>query len=111
MTDTRGWAKQQPAAYAHEGLAWQADALRSGGRILFEPDAVVHHYNRPGFLTLLRRNYRRGFSAIETKAHTRAARQARIDHLAIAYSGGLAAGGVRWIRFGVAASEARPRWE
>jgi hypothetical protein len=29
----------------------------------------------------------------------------------LAYSAGLAAGGVRWMRFGPTASEARPRWE
>lgn len=149
---TCGWTEQQPAAYAHEELAWQAEVLRSGGRILFEPNAVVHHFNRPGFLNLLRRNYRWGFSAIETKAQTRAARQAWIYRHPIllvaaalpiavastgyvvacwvragvlepllmlpviltarlAYSAGLAAGGIRWIRFGAAAPEARPRWE
>lgn len=149
---TCGWTEEQPAAYAHEELAWQADVLRSGGRILFEPEAVVHHFNRPGFLNLLRRNYRWGFSAIETKAQTGAARQAWIyRHPAVlvlaalpiavastayvvgcwvragvlepllmspvifaarlAYSAGLAAGGVRWIRFGSGAPEARARWE
>jgi hypothetical protein len=29
----------------------------------------------------------------------------------LAYSAGLAAGAVRWMRFGPAAAEARPRWE
>lgn len=149
---TCGWTEQQPAAYAHEELAWQSEVLRSGGRILFEPNAVVHHFNRPGFLNLLRRNYRWGFSAIETKAQTGAARQAWIYRHPIllvaaalpiglastgyvvgswvragvlepllmlpvilaarlAYSAGLTAGGIRWIRFGPAAPEARPRWE
>jgi glycosyltransferase involved in cell wall biosynthesis len=149
---TCGWTEQQPAAYAHEELAWQADVLRSGGRILFEPEAAVHHFNRPGFLNLLRRNYRWGFSAIETKAQTGAARLAWIYRhpvalvvaalplalastayvvwcwvragilepllmlpvilaARLAYSAGLAAGGIRWIRFGSAAPEARPRWE
>ena len=49
---------------------------RAGGRIVFDPRAIVYHYNRPGFANLLRRNYRWGFSAIESKAPTRAARQA-----------------------------------
>lgn len=149
---TRGWTEEQPAAYAHEELAWQADVLRAGGRILFEPDAVVYHYNRPGFLQLLRRNYRWGFSAIETKAQTGAARLAWIyEHPSLlvlaslpialastvyvvgcwaragvfepllmwpavlaarlAYSTGLAIGGIRWVRHGTSAPEARPRWE
>jgi glycosyltransferase involved in cell wall biosynthesis len=149
---TPGFTEQQPIAYAHEELVWQAEIRRAGGRILFEPRAVVAHYNRPGFRNLLRRNYRWGFSAIESKAPTGAARAAWIyrhpalllagavplafgstgyillcwlragvlEPLAmgpavlaarLAYSAGLMAGGVRWIRFGPAAAEARPRWE
>ena len=48
----------------------------AGGRILFDPQAIVYHYNRPGFRNLLRRNYRWGYSAIESKAPTGAARMA-----------------------------------
>lgn len=149
---TGGWTEQQPVAYAHEELAWQAEIRRKGGRILFEPEAVVYHYNRPGFRNLLRRNYRWGFSAIESKAPTGAARQAWVYRhpkllmigslplafgstiyivvcwlragvfeplwmlpgvlaAQLAYSAGLVAGGIRWLRFGGAAPEARPRWE
>jgi glycosyltransferase involved in cell wall biosynthesis len=149
---TRGFTEQQPVAYAHEELAWQAEVRRAGGRMLFEPAAIVYHYNRPGFWNLLRRNYRWGYSAIESKAPTGAARLAWVYRypallvlaslpLAIgstayiewcwlragvlepllmcpavlaarlAYSAGLVAGGVRWLRFGVGAAEARPRWE
>jgi glycosyltransferase involved in cell wall biosynthesis len=149
---TSGWTEQQPAAYAHEELAWQGEVRRNGGRILFEPSAVVLHYNRPGFGNLLRRNYRWGFSAIETKARTGAARRAWIYEYPallvvaglplalgsalyvvscwlrarvfeplwmlpailvarLAYSAGLVAGGLRWMRFGAAAPETRPRWE
>jgi glycosyltransferase involved in cell wall biosynthesis len=71
-----GFTEQQPVAYAHEELAWQGEVQRSGGRIVFEPGAIVHHYNRPGFGNLLRRNYRWGYSAIESKAATGAARLA-----------------------------------
>lgn len=147
-----GFTEQQPVAYAHEELAWQAAIRRRGGRIRFEPRAIVYHYNRPGFRNLLRRNYRWGFSAIESKAPTRAARLAWVYRypavlilaslpLALgsaayivacwvragvlepllmlpwvvsaraAYSAGLVAGGIRWLRFGPAAAEARPRWE
>jgi glycosyltransferase involved in cell wall biosynthesis len=149
---TRGFTEQQPVAYAHEELAWQAEIHRRGGRIVFEPRAIVHHYNRPGFQNLLRRNYRWGFSAIESKAPTGAARLPWVyRHPALlitgslplalattayivgcwmragvleqllmlpavlaarlAYSAGLAAGGIRWIRYGAGAAEARPRWE
>lgn len=112
----------------------------------------MYHYNRPGFRNLLRRNYRWGFSAIESKAPTGAARQAWVYRhpellmigslplafgstiyivvcwlragvfeplwmlpgvlaAQLAYSAGLVAGGIRWLRFGGAAPEARPRWE
>jgi glycosyltransferase involved in cell wall biosynthesis len=149
---TGGFTEQQPIAYAHEELAWQAEVRRSGGRIVFDPRAVVYHYNRPGFRNLLRRNYRWGYSAIESKAPTGAARMAWVyrhpvllvtaslplaaasaGYIAwcwaragalepllmfpvvvaarLAYSAGLVAGGVRWMRFGPAAAEVRPRWE
>jgi len=101
---------------------------------------------------LLRRNYRWGFSAIESKAQSRSARFAwvyrypallviaglplavgsagyilwcwvragRLEPVLmapvilaarLAYSAGLVAGGIRWMRFGPAAVEVRPRWE
>ncbi|HUR93149.1 MAG TPA: glycosyltransferase [Gemmatimonadales bacterium] len=149
---TRGFTEQQPVAYAHEELAWQAEVRRAGGRIRFDPRAIVYHCNRPGFRNLLRRNYRWGYSAIESKAPTGAARFAWVYRypallvlaslpLAVAstlyiawcwlragviepllmlpmvfaarlaYSAGLIAGGMRWMRFGASAAEARPRWE
>jgi glycosyltransferase involved in cell wall biosynthesis len=149
---TQGFTEQQPVAYAHEELAWQAEVRRAGGRIVFEPRAIVFHRNRPGFANLLRRNYRWGFSAIESKAQTGAARLAWVyRHPALlvtgslplalastayivtcwlragtiepllmlpavlaarlAYSAGLASGGVRWIRAGDKVPEMRPRWE
>lgn len=149
---TSGFTEHQPVAYAHEELGWQAEVQRAGERIVFEPRAVVYHYNRPGFGNLLRRNYRWGFSAIESKAPTRAARlawiyrypgllviasiplalastvyiigcwlQARVvEPLAmlpavlaarLAYSAGLVAGGIRWIRQGEAVAAVRSRWE
>jgi glycosyltransferase involved in cell wall biosynthesis len=149
---TGGFTEQQPIAYAHEELAWQASVRRAGGRIVFDPQAIVYHFNRPGFRNLLRRNYRWGYSAIESKASTGAARMAwayRYPALLVAaslplavgstayigwcwlragviepllmlpavlaarlaYSVGLVAGGLRWMRFGAAAAEVRPRWE
>jgi len=149
---TSGFTELQPVAYAHEELGWQAEIRRAGGRILFDPRAIVTHHNRPGFRNLLRRNYRWGFSAIESKAPTGAARMAWVYRhpmlllaaapplafastayillcwlragvaepvvmlpavlaARLAYSAGLMSGGVRWMRFGPAAAEARPRWE
>ena len=152
FTRSGGFTEQQPIAYAHEELAWQAEVRRAGGRIVFEPAAIVHHSNRPGFGNLLRRNYRWGYSAIESKARSGAARQAWVYRhpsllvlgsvpLAVAttayivgcwvrarmleplvmlpavlaarlaYSTGLVAGGIRWMRHGEAALATRPRWE
>jgi glycosyltransferase involved in cell wall biosynthesis len=73
---TGGFTEAQPIAYAHEELAWQGALRARGHAIRFEPRAVVHHYNRPGFGNLLRRNYRWAYSAIESKAETGAARMA-----------------------------------
>jgi glycosyltransferase involved in cell wall biosynthesis len=149
---TSGFTESQPVAYAHEELAWQDEVRRRGGRIMFDPLAIAFHYNRPGFRNLLRRNYRWGFSAIESKAATRVARFAWVYRhpvlllmaslplalgsagyivacwllvgvfepllmlpyvvaARLAYSAGLVAGAIRWMRFGPAAAEARPRWE
>ncbi len=149
---TRGFTEEQPVAYAHEELAWQAEVRAAGGRIVFEPRAIAYHNNRPGLKNLLRRNYRWGFSAIESKATSRAARFAwvyrypsllvltsvplaiasagyiiacwvRVGKLEpvlmaplvlaarLAYSAGLVAGGFRWMRYGEAAAQVRPRWE
>ena len=147
-----GFTERQPIAYSHEELAWQAAVRRAGGRIVFVPDARVYHHNRPGFGNLLRRNYRWGYSAIESKARTGAARAAWVYRhpgllvagslpialgttayilgcwirarvvepllmlpavlaARLAYSAGLVAGGIRWIRHGEAARPVRPRWE
>lgn len=73
---TRGFDERHPVAFAHEELGWQAELIRRGLRIYFEPDANVLHWNRAGFGNLLARNYRWGYSAIESKASTGAARMA-----------------------------------
>lgn len=69
-----GFNERHPVAYAHEELAWQAALQRTGQRIFFEPAAVAYHWNRPGVGQLLQRNYRWGYSAIESKAESGAAR-------------------------------------
>jgi glycosyltransferase involved in cell wall biosynthesis len=147
-----GFTEQHPVAYAHEELAWQAEVRRLGVEIFFEPRAIVYHRNRPGMGNLLRRNYRWGYSAIESKAQSGAARLAwiyrypavlvaaslplafgstayilscwvRVGVLEpllmlpallaarLAYSAGLVAGGLRWMRHRGVAPAMRPRWE
>lgn len=71
-----GFDERQPVAYAHEELAWQGRVREAGEAISFEPGAVVFHFNRPGLGNLLRRNYRWGYSSIESKAESGAARMA-----------------------------------
>ena len=36
----RGFTEQQPIAYSHEELAWQAAVRRAGGRIVFDPGGI-----------------------------------------------------------------------
>ncbi len=86
---TSGFAETPPFEYTNEERFWLAELHRSGHRIYFEPRAVAHHYNKPGFLNMLRRNYRWGYTAIESKSQTGAARMAwlyRYPTLLIAFS-------------------------
>jgi len=71
---TSMFEERQPIAFAHEELGWQAEVQRRGIKIYFEPEALVQHFNRPGFGNLLRRNYRWAYSSVETKNETGAAR-------------------------------------
>lgn len=73
---TSGFIEDGPAAYAHEELRWQSELAQAGYAIHFAPRAVVDHVNRPGLANLLKRNYRWGYSAVQTKAETGAARAA-----------------------------------
>jgi len=76
LRDSAGFAEEGAAAYAHEELVWQSQLRDAGYRIHFEPRAMVLHHNRRGLGNLLRRNYRWGYSAVETKAATGTARWA-----------------------------------
>ncbi|MGI9288133.1 MAG: glycosyltransferase [Pseudomonadales bacterium] len=71
---TCGYSTRPPLDYTNEERFWQAELKNKGHGIYFEPQAVAYHYNRPGFLNLLRRNYRWGYTAIEAKSQTGAAR-------------------------------------
>jgi glycosyltransferase involved in cell wall biosynthesis len=73
--DSAGF-EELPFFYACEERAWQAELRAKGHRIYFEPRAVAYHYNRPGFRNLLSRNYRWGYTAIESKHKTGSARLA-----------------------------------
>jgi len=73
---TSGFTDRPPMEYTNEERAWLGELQRSGHRIFFEPRAVAFHHNRPGFMNLLRRNYRWGYTAIESKSRTGAARMA-----------------------------------
>lgn len=73
---TEGFASDPPFDYTNEERFWQGRLLAAGHRIYFEPRAVAAHYNRPGFRNLMRRNYRWGYTAVEAKSRTGAARAA-----------------------------------
>ncbi|MBA2670877.1 MAG: glycosyltransferase [Gemmatimonadetes bacterium] len=73
---TAGFTEHQPYAYTNEERAWQAELQRRGHRIYFAPLALAYHHNRPGFLNLLRRNYRWAYTAIPSKATSGSARMA-----------------------------------
>jgi glycosyltransferase involved in cell wall biosynthesis len=64
---TAGFTERLPAADGHEELAWQERLRQAGHAIHFEPSAVVLHRYRPGWLSLLRRNYRWAYSALRSK--------------------------------------------
>jgi len=71
---TEGFTEEPPFNYTNEERAWQGALRAEGHGIWFEPAAVVWHHNRPGFGNLLRRNYRWGYTAIETKSRSGIAR-------------------------------------
>jgi glycosyltransferase involved in cell wall biosynthesis len=149
---TAGFTERPPLNYTNEERHWQAELQRAGHRIFFEPRAVAHHYNRPGFRNLLTRNYRWAYTAIESKSQTGAARLAwlyrhprlliaaslplAVAHTVfilgcwiraglfepvlmapavfvsrLAYSAGMAAGGLRWLRRRDTPATYRPRWQ
>jgi len=71
---TRGFSERPPLEYTNEEREWQGEVRRRGGSIRFEPRAVAEHHNRPGLGNLLRRNYRWGYTALEAKSRSGAAR-------------------------------------
>jgi glycosyltransferase involved in cell wall biosynthesis len=71
---TGGFCEVQPVADGHEELAWQEQLTHAGHAIQFEPSAIVLHRYRPGWLPLLRRNYRWAYSALRSKRGSRVVR-------------------------------------
>ncbi|HEX7185055.1 MAG TPA: glycosyltransferase [Thermoanaerobaculia bacterium] len=106
---TSGFTEEQPFAYTNEERAWQAELRRAGHRIWFEPRALAWSHNRPGFVAMLRRNYRWAYTALASKGETGSARMAwlwRHPRLLIAASGPLALAHTAfilgcWLRAGV----------
>jgi GT2 family glycosyltransferase len=75
---TDGFTERHPVADGHEELAWQGALRRAGARMRFEPRARVYHRNRAGVGHLMRRSFRWGYSTIEAKAGSGAARAAAL---------------------------------
>jgi glycosyltransferase involved in cell wall biosynthesis len=73
---TGGFSTQPPLDYTNEERLWEGQLRALGHRIYFEPRAVASHHNRPGFRNLLRRHYRWGYTAVEAKSQSGAARLA-----------------------------------
>lgn len=73
---TDGFSERLPVANGHEELAWQAQLADMGEAIYFEPEAMARHWNRPGLGNLFRRTYRWGYSALQAKVESPAARAA-----------------------------------
>lgn len=75
---TAGFSENPPLSHANEERAWEAEIQCAGDSIAFHPEAVAYHRNRPGLANLLRRNYRWGYTAIESKSQSGSARLAWI---------------------------------
>ncbi len=71
---TAGYSEQPPLDYTNEERLWQGDLRAQGHKIYFEPRALAYHFNRPGLANLLRRHYRWGYTAVETKSRSGSAR-------------------------------------
>jgi glycosyltransferase involved in cell wall biosynthesis len=69
-----GFTEEPPIALSNEERKWQSELRRAGHYIYFEPSAVAAHANRPGLGQMLRRQYRWGYTAVESKSRTGSAR-------------------------------------
>lgn len=74
-----GWFKEDlPMQGVHEETEWQARLKDVGGRILFEPKALVWHTDRNDFCSFLRHNFRWGYNSLQVKRGTAVSRFPRL---------------------------------
>lgn len=59
-----------PRAGVHEDTEWQGRLLRLGGRIRFEPRAMIWHVDRGDLKGFIRHNYRWGYNCLLVKGGT-----------------------------------------
>jgi len=58
-----------PEAGVHEDMEWQGRLLKHGGRIWFEPQAMIWHADRGDLKGFLRHNYRWGYNCLLVKSN------------------------------------------
>jgi len=63
-----------PRDGVHEDIEWQVRLLGLGGRVRFQPQAVVQHVDRDDLKGYLKHNYQWGYNSIEIKAGSRISR-------------------------------------
>jgi GT2 family glycosyltransferase len=63
-----------PRSGVHEDIEWQSRLLRSGGRIRFEPRAMIWHVDRSDFQGFMQHNYRWGYNCLLVKGGDRVSR-------------------------------------
>lgn len=71
-----GFTASVPLSYTNEERHWQSELRQARHSIIFEPNSVALHHNRPGFRNLLTRSYRWGYTALEGKSETGSTRVA-----------------------------------
>jgi len=74
-----GWFKEDlPTQGVHEETEWQVRLKAAGGRIRFEPKALVWHTDRNNFHSFIRHNYRWGYNSLQVKGGTTVSRFPRL---------------------------------
>lgn len=76
-----GWFKEDlPMQGVHEETEWQACLKDAGGRIRFEPKALVWHTDGNDFCSFFRHNFRWEYNSLQVKGGTTASRFPRLYH-------------------------------
>jgi GT2 family glycosyltransferase len=77
--DAVGWFKEDlPSPGVHEETQWQVRLKAVGGRIRFEPKAVVWHTDRNDCRSFLGHNFRWGYNSLQVKGGTAVSRFPRL---------------------------------